>query len=462
MSEPRLGQLQRQTQTLQIAPQMRQALKVLQVPTLELRSTILEELQTNPALEELPSGDLSQTPTEASSAEESMTDGDEGFEDFVSSPRENDSAEAAERRQYFLDSIASEESLQEYLMGQAKLAEASPEVLKALEYLIGNLDDRGFLSVEIGVVTEQSGQTLDIVERALNLLKNLDPPGLGSRDLQECLLHQLTLKGRRESLAGLILEGHFTLFLRRRVQELAKELGVDPIDIERALDEIAELDPAPGRRFADDTNRVVVPDVRVWKEGGAWKIELTRDYLPRLHLSANFKSYLTDKRLSSAERSFLQEKLKSGRQLISAIEQRQQTIERISRLLLEIQSGFFEEGVEKLKPLTMAQIAKKIEVHETTISRAVANKYIATPHGIFPLKFFFNAGYTSAEGEEVANASIKDRIATLIAGENPTKPLSDQKLVEMLQEENITLARRTVAKYREELHILPTHLRRQF
>ncbi len=436
---------------------MRQALKVLQVGAMELRSTILEELETNPALEELPSGN-----TSLEAPEEPKDDLSDDFDDAPYERPETYDPEAAQKHDFALESLTSEPSLQEYLIAQAKLADSDPDVIEALEYIIGNLDDRGFLSVEESAICEQSGKSPEVVAHALKILKNLDPIGLGSRDLQECLLHQLEVKGSRESLAGEILSKYFALFMRRRVPELAKELKVEPIEIEKALETIAELDPAPGRRFADDTNRVVVPDVRVWKEGELWHVELTRDYLPRLRLSDHFKKYLADKRLSTSEKGFLLEKLKAGKQLISAIEQRQQTLERITRLLLQIQPGFFEDGVEKLKPLTMAEIAGPLEVHETTISRAIANKYIATPHGTFPLKFFFNSGYTSSEGETLSNKSVKDKIANLIAGEDPAKPLSDQKLVELLKTENITLARRTVAKYREELNILPTHLRRQF
>jgi RNA polymerase sigma-54 factor len=477
-----------------IAPQLRQALKVLQVGALELRSTILEELQTNPALEEMASGDTSldgmvapgstsethengemremgeasgktkEAKTEKS-GEESAASADDDWEDNYGPPPQPYNKEAADKRQFFFDSLTEEASMQQKLMGQAKLTDADEKTLNALEFLIGNLDDRGFLTVEPAAVAEQSKEPIAVVLKALRLLKSLEPQGLGSRDLQECLLTQLELqgiKGNADSLAEKILSNHFALFLRRRIPELARALEVDTTEIEEALKVIAELDPAPGRNFAEDTNRVIVPDVRIYKEDEKWQLEMTRDYLPRLRLSANFKQYLADKRLSGSEKEFLQEKLKAGRQLITAIEQRQQTIERIARLLLEIQLGFFEHGLEKLKPLTMAQIAEKIGVHETTISRAIANKYISTPHGIFPFKFFFTPGYTNSSGETVSNKSIKDKIATLIADEEGSKPLSDQAIAEILKKDNINIARRTVAKYREELNILPTHLRRQF
>lgn len=459
-----------------IAPQLRQALKVLQVGALELRSTILEELQTNPALEEMPSGDMSLeapgTPAENSEAptkNDETPEAKDDWEDDYAPPAPEYSAEAAKKRDFFFDSITTEKSLQEHLMEQAKMSDAHEDVIKALEYVLGNLDDRGFLTVEPAAVAQQSELPLATVEKALKMLKALDPQGLGCRDLQECLITQLELKGdtgdnssNSSGLAGKILKNHYALFLRRRIPELSKALEVDPVEVEEALKEIAELDPAPGRSFAEDTNRVIVPDVKIFKEGEKWQLELTRDYLPKLKLSSNFKTFLTDKRLSASEREFMQEKLKAGRQLLSAIEQRQVTIERIARLILEIQNGFFEHGVEKLKPLTMAQIAEKIGVHETTVSRAIANKYISTPHGIFDFKFFFTPGYTNDAGETMSNKTIKDKIGQLIEGEDVNKPLSDQTIAEMLKKENINIARRTVAKYREELGVLPTHLRRQF
>jgi RNA polymerase sigma-54 factor len=471
MSSPRLAQVQRQSQNQTIAPQMRQALKILQLPALELRSFALEEVQTNPALEELPSGDMSLESSSASAEDtqkaDEATERDEWDDDYTPSSTENN-PDAGRKRDFFFDSITSETSLQEHLMEQAKMSDADEHIINALEFLIGNLDDRGFLTVTPQMVAEQSKQSIEVIEEALKLLKSLDPQGLGSRDLQECLLTQLELKGEDASLAGKILREHFALFLRRRIPELSKELNVEPNEIENALKLIAELDPAPGRSFAEDTNRVIVPDVKVWKEDGEnkdgdkWQLEMTRDYIPRLQLSPNFKQMLSDKRLSSAEKEFLQEKLKAGRQLLTAIEQRQQTIERIARLILEIQNGFFEHGVEKLKPLTMSQIAEKIGVHETTVSRAIANKYIATPHGVFDFKFFFTPGYTNSEGETMSNKTVKDKIGTLIGDEDVNKPLSDQAIAETLKKENINIARRTVAKYREELGVLPTHLRRQF
>jgi RNA polymerase sigma-54 factor len=258
------------------------------------------------------------------------------------------------------------------------------------------------------------------------------------------------------------LRNHYALLLRRRIPEIARKIGADIEDVQNALEEVATLDPAPGRRFGEDTNRVVEPDVRVEQDGDRWVITLNREYIPQLRLSSTYKELLAKESLSPQEKEYISEKMRSGKFLISSIEQRQQTIERITREILKQQKDFFEHGVAKLRPLTMNQVAQAVGVHETTVSRAIANKYIATPWGVFDIKFFFTPGYTAENGETLSNTSIKDRIAQIVSEENPAKPFSDQGIVSILGEHNVQIARRTVAKYREELGILPTNLRRRY
>lgn len=480
MSALGLQQVQRQTQTLVLAPQLRQSLKILQVPALELRTTILEELQTNPALEELPTDDISLEESEIS--EDSPEREDSGKElDFENDndvlmklsedmreyfEQENGAtpytSEQAEKRQHFFDSIASEISLQEHIIQQAVLSDASPEVVKALEYLVGSLNDRGFLTLPPSDVSDGSGLSSELIEQAHNLLKSLDPPGIGSVDLQECLLIQLKLARNDTSIAATIIQDHFDLLLRRRIPEIARKMGVNIDEVQAAIEEIAALDPAPGRRFGEDTNRVVVPDVKVEKQLDEWVVTLSNDYIPRLRLNSTYKNLIAKGKLSPKEKEYIHDKLRSGKFLISSIEQRQQTIERITREILQFQEDFFEHGVSKLHPLTMNQVAERIGVHETTISRAISSKYIDTPHGVFAFKYFFTTGYTSFNGEAVSNTSIKKLIADIIEEEDPAKPFSDQGIVNILVEKNIKIARRTVAKYREELGILATNLRRKY
>jgi RNA polymerase sigma-54 factor len=475
---------QRQTQQMVLAPQLRQSLKILQVAALDLRSVIQEELQSNPTLEELPMDGVSLDQDEAdeSAAPDDGTNTDQREElDFskefeVLSKLDDDwhdymaqaggaqsyTSEAAEKRQHFFDSLVSETSLQEHLMRQAELADCPPAHLAAIRYLVGSLDDRGFLTATPADIALMSGLPLADVQAAQKLLKAFEPPGIGAQNLEECLLAQLEAKGRGDALAARIIRDHFDLLTRRRIPDLARRLGASVEEVQAAIEEIGALDPAPGRRFADDSNRVVVPDVTVEKEGGKWVVHLNSDYIPRLRISQTYKELIARGRLSPAEREYLRERMRSGRFLINSIEQRQQTIERITREIIKVQEEFFEHGVSKLKPLTMTQIADAVGVHETTVSRAIANKFIRTPHGVFEMKYFFTPGYQAQGGDAVSNTSVKEMIADIIAGEDRAHPMSDQELVARLQAKGLNIARRTVAKYREELGLLPSNLRREY
>jgi len=500
MSGQGFQQVQKQTQSMVLAPQLRQSLKILQVPAMELRSTILEELATNPTLEELPYDDISieaggESPA-PDSDNDSQSDGvDEGPPEIAAVPTEsserldfNDefavlermgaewqeywheeagempySSEDARKRQYFFDSLTTGQSFQENLLEQARLVEDDPQVITALEFVLGSLDDSGLLTSTPSDLALMAQVPLATIQKAVELLRSLEPPGLGAQSIQECLLLQLQRKGLGKSLAARVIEKEWNLLLRRRIPEIARSLRVKPIEIEEAVEEIAKLDPAPARTFAEDNNQVIEADVTVEKDDeGDWRILLNNEYIPRLRISPDYKEMLAKGRLKGKDREYLQNLFRSGRFLISAIEQRQQTIERITRKLLEFQSAYFEKGSAHLKPLTMNQVAESVGVHETTVSRAIANKYIRTPFGILEMKYFFTPGYQGEDGREVSNTSIKDRIARIIDTESPSKPLSDQKIVTILKAEGITIARRTVAKYREELGILPTNLRRQY
>lgn len=484
MSGPGLNQSfqQRQTQQLMLAPQMRQSLKILQVAALDLRATIQEELQANPTLEEMPMDDVSLEKTAASGDAGSAPDDDPREEMDFSRDRQmlerigqdwrdhmTDtggvrpmSSEEEERRQHFYDSLTTETSLQQHLMEQAEMSDAASPVREALRYLIGSLDDRGYLTSTLSDIALLAQLPLDTVQEAAKLLKTFDPPGIGAENLGDCLLIQLNHQGRGKSVAARMVRDHFDLLVRRRIPDIARKMGLAPEVIQEAIELIGTLDPAPGRRFADDSNRVVVPDVTVESDNGEWQVILNQDYIPRLRLSSTYRDLIAKGRLSKQESDYLREKLRSGKFIINAIEQRQRTIERITREILRHQREFFEEGVSKLKPLTMTQIADIIGVHETTVSRALANKYIKTPHGVFEMKFFFTSGYQSQAGESVANTSVKEMIADLIAGEDPGTPRSDQDIVGLLQERGLKIARRTVAKYREELGLLPSNLRRRY
>lgn len=469
-----------------LAPQLRQSLKILQVPVQELRSTILEELQINPTLDELPNDGENienATPSLGSEEEKSSSDDssdndemkfgedyeifnkmDEDWREYFAQENSNRvfSSEDAKRRQHFFDSLVSETSLQENLTAQAELAELTGDEAKALEFLIGSLDKRGFLNQSISDISLITGLPLKAVQHAHEVMLTFEPRGIGCFDLQHCLLFQLELKGRKDSLAYKIIRDHYKLLLRRRVPEIARKTSSSIYETQCAFEEIATLDPSPASAFTEDTNRIIVADVKVVKGEKDWEVHLNNEMIPRLRINPTYKELLAKGKMNSKEKAYIQDKMRSGRFLMSSIEQRQQTIERITRQLLEFQNDFFEKGVSGLKPLTMNQVAANVGVHETTVSRAIANKYIETPHGIFEFKYFFTPGLQSANGVSVSNKSVKETIALIIESEDPSKPYSDQELVRILNEKDIKIARRTVAKYREEMNILPTNLRRRY
>lgn len=501
---PRQGfeQVQKQTQSMVLAPQLRQSLKILQVPAMELRSAILEELEANPTLEELPYDDVSleaQAEKPDNDAQDFGDDGSADGPDHQPEPREPDhesserldfsdefkvldrmgedwhgyineeageipyTTEDAQRRQHFFDSLTSTNSFQEELLEQARLVEEDPEVITALEFVLGSLDDSGILTSKPSDLALMSQLPLARIQEAVKLLQSLDPPGIGAENIQDCLLLQLKRKGMENSLAAKIIQKQWKLLLRRRIPEIARAFRVSANEVQEAVGEISKLDPAPARKFAEDVNQVIEADVTVQRdENGEWQILLNNEYIPRLRISSEYKQMLARGNVNGKARDYLQNMFRSGRFLISAIEQRQQTIEKITRKILEFQADFFEKGRAYLRPLTMNQVAESVGVHETTVSRAIANKYIRTPMGLFEMKFFFTPGYQGEDGREVSNKSIKDRIARIVEDESPSKPLSDQKIVDILKSEGITIARRTVAKYREELGILPTNLRRKY
>jgi len=513
MQSQGLRQVQKQTQNLVLAPQLRQSLKILQVPALELRSAILEELQTNPLLEEYGTNDESldaevnepspdeveeqqpeEFPNDQPEAEaredkadevdidskesENLDDLDfsdefsilkemqedmrEHFESEYEGEAKLGNSEAEEKRQYFFDSLVAETSLQEHLLDQLKLIETTDGQKNACEYMIGSLDENGFLSSTLSDIGLISGIALEDLQSGLEILQSFDPIGIASMDLQDCLLKQMDARGWSESISYAIVKDHFPLLVRRRVPELSRKLSQSTEDIHAALEKIAELDPAPGRRFSEDSNQSVAADATVEKVGGEWTISLNNDYIPRLKINKTYKELITKGILSSKEKEYVRNQMRAGKFLINSIDQRQNTIERITKQILEKQADFFDEGVSKLHPMTMSEVAEIIDVHETTVSRAIANKFVSTPHGTFPFKYFFTPGYSGKDGDAVSNTSVKEIIGSIIEQEDPSKPLSDRKIVDLLAEKDIKLARRTVAKYREELGIPPTNLRRRY
>ena len=511
MQSQGLRQVQKQTQNLVLAPQLRQSLKILQVPALELRSAILEELQTNPLLEELGNNDesLDASEVEPSPDELEVEKVDEFLEEPGTQPEGKDSeqeiesdnqeeiqdldfsdefailkemeedlrehfesefegeaklgnTDAQDKRKFFFDSLTSEVSLQEHLLDQLKLTDISQGVRDASEYLIGSLDENGFLNSNLSDIALLSSMPLADLQEGLGTLQTFEPIGIASIDLQDCLIKQMDARGWEDTDQYRIVKDHFPLLVRRRVPELSRKLSQSTEVIHEAIEKISELDPAPGKRFSEDNNQSISADATVEKVGDEWVISLNSDFIPRLKINRTYKELIAKGVLSSKEKEYVRNQMRAGKFLISSIDQRQNTIERITRKIIERQTGFFEEGSSKLRPMTMSEVADSIEVHETTVSRAIANKFVRTPHGTFPLKYFFTPGYSGKDGDSVSNTSVKEIIGSIIEQEDPSKPLSDRKIVDLLAEKEIKLARRTVAKYREELGISPTNLRRRY
>ncbi len=513
MQSQGLRQVQKQTQNLVLAPQLRQSLKILQVPALELRSTILEELQTNPLLEELGNNDesLDASEVEPSPDELEVEKVDEFLEEPGTQPEGKDSdkeqeiesdnqeeiqdldfsdefailkemeedlrehfesefegeaklgnTDAQDKRKFFFDSLTSEVSLQEHLLDQLKLTDISQGVRDASEYLIGSLDENGFLNSNLSDIALLSSMPLADLQEGLGTLQTFEPIGIASIDLQDCLIKQMDARDWEDTDQYRIVKDHFPLLVRRRVPELSRKLSQSTEVIHEAIEKISELDPAPGKRFSEDNNQSISADATVEKVGDEWVISLNSDFIPRLKINRTYKELIAKGVLSSKEKEYVRNQMRAGKFLISSIDQRQNTIERITRKIIERQTGFFEEGSSKLRPMTMSEVADSIEVHETTVSRAIANKFVRTPHGTFPLKYFFTPGYSGKDGDSVSNTSVKEIIGSIIEQEDPSKPLSDRKIVDLLAEKEIKLARRTVAKYREELGISPTNLRRRY
>jgi RNA polymerase sigma-54 factor len=467
------GLYQTQTQKLAIGPQMQQSLQILQAPTLELRQIIQQEIEINPVLE-LESPDVSlddAVPDDPDNREERdeldvISQMDDEWREYWAQSRMQTSSrtsEDQERWQFLMDSISTPTTLQEHLISQLRTAEIQePEVVKLTEFLIGSLDDRGFLTTPIEDLSLQHGIPLDGLQKAKDLLTTFDPVGIGADDLRECLLIQLDRLGKRQSLAYRLVDIHLDDLANKRYPILARKMSVPIEQISRASDFISTLDPRPASRFTASSNNYVTPDIIIERQGGEWVPVMNNDDLPHLRLSNAYKDMISQPGSSTEVRNYIRDKLRSGKFLIRSIHQRQQTIFKIAVQILSHQQEFLNKGTGFLRPLNMAQVADEVGVHETTVSRAISGKYMATPHGVFELKFFFRHGVKTDSGEDLSNTSVKNAIADLIKNEPKSKPLSDDKLAKILDGQGIKVARRTVAKYREALNILPSHLRKSF
>ena len=459
-----------------LAPQLQQSLLILQTPLLELRNLVQQEIQTNPVLEELPDEPGSDGPDGAEPSADSnfkeefekLASLDEEWRDYMaqSSSYSRDgsrgSQEAKDKRQFFFDSIAVQETLQQHLITQLNQTVLNANDRKAAELIIGNIDDKGFLQSTPEEMALSSGIAKEDFEKMLALIQSFYPPGVGARDLRECLLIQLQRDEKENSLEYKIISEHMEDLGKRRFPEIARRMNISVEEVQKAANNIARLNPRPGQVFAAAPQNYVLPDVTVEKVDGDYQIILNNEQIPHLRISNIYKDIIAQDNNGADVKDYIRDKIRSGKFLIRSIHQRQQTISNIAHQIVSRQRDFFEHGPSHLKPMTMGDIADAIGVHETTVSRAVSGKYMASPQGIFEMKYFFTPGYQTATGESMSNTSVKEAILDLVKHEPGSSPLSDQEIVEILTERGIPIARRTVAKYRTELNILPSHMRRKY
>ena len=449
-----------------LSPQMRQSLEILQATALELQQMVRQELETNPVLEEeVPDEDQPAEESEEAQEDEGGIDELAELDDWQTSPGEGvrvADPDADARRARFLEGVAPPVTLAGHLESQLSRLALDPLRRRIASLLVGNLDDDGYLAASPEEVADEAGaETAEVLE-VLRILQSLDPPGVCARNLSECLLLQLAAQGAEDSVAARIAASHLDLLGRKKFAEIAHALDVSMDEVREGGAAIARLNPKPGRAFAGEAAQVLSPDVIIERVGDEYVATLARDSVPHLRISRAYRDLLGESGGSPEVRSYLREKIRGGKFLIKSIQQRQQTILAIAQQIALRQRTFLEEGVSALVPMTMARVAEAVGVHETTVSRAIAGKTVATPRGIFEMKFFFTTGYRMADGAEVSSASVKDSIAALVRGEDPRHPLSDQQMMERLKAGGLPVARRTVAKYREALGILPAHLRKSF
>jgi RNA polymerase sigma-54 factor len=475
----------RQTQRVVMTPLLQQAIQLLQLSTLELEQVVRKELEENPLLEELPEEtqdvdadaqaptepgapemEAAPTPVEPVSKETSSVDGERADElpfDLTSAvfdePEERTPVSTEEREDLPFENFGrTGTSLDEHLSEQLRWATNDPRTVAIGEAIIGNIDDDGYLRAEVDEIASGMGASIEEVEQALRLVQGFDPTGVAARSVLECLLLQLTADSEPDPVSVEIVEKHFEDLERRRYTEIARALKL-PLDrVMESVEEIQALEPKPGRRFAVSDQRYIAPDVSIHKVGEDYVVVLNEEGIPRLRVNALYRSLL--RRSDGDAKQYVEQKLRSAVWLIKSVEQRQRTLRKVTQSLVKFQRDFLDRGVAHLRPLALRDVGEDIGMHESTISRVTTNKYVETPQGLFELKYFFHSGIASDSGEMVSSISIKKKIRDMVAAEDSGKSLSDQEVAQALRGQGLNIARRTVAKYREELGIMPSHQRR--
>src|SRR5437868_4416972 len=458
------------SQKLIMTPSLQQAIKLLQVSKLELQEVLNQELLENPHLEE--------NAEEAKAEEPETTDQKTEAEDEAKKveakekDKEKDSFDEIDYDAYFQDYIEygynprmSEEheefpientltrppNLTDHLTWQLMMSDASPKTKEIGQFIIGNIDEDGYLRASNEEVMASGGHSAEEVELAVRAIQSLDPIGVGARDLRECLLLQLEFLEVDEPLVETIIRDHWEMFMQRHFVQLAKALSIDMKTLEGIVEVIKHLDPKPGRKYSNERAIYVEPDVYVQKVGDEYVIVLNEDGMPKLRINGSYRAMLNsmDSKSDGETVNYIKDKIRSAVWLIKSLDQRQRTIYKVAESIVKHQREFLEKGIDYLRPLVLRDVADDIQMHESTVSRVVSNKYMHTPRGLFLMKYFFHSGIDSDTGEDISSLTVKKKIQSYIEGEDPRKPLSDSKIMKILNDEGINIARRTVAKYRE-------------
>lgn len=465
--------VQTQSQRLMLTQKMQQALQVLQLSGLELQDYVQQELESNPVLDQQQQEAEVTPPT---TTEETQPDQDNyddqsfDLDDFASKWDQrlkegrdfSANSDMAKRREYFENSITEEKSLSAHLLDQLRLAAADETELSIGEHIIGEFNDRGYFTGVLEEIALELGEPLASVERMLYRIQRFEPTGVGARDVTECLLLQMNVAYPDNTELRTLVADHLDDLTHRQILKIAKAMHIAPDRVEELRELLSTLDPWPGHEFSAEPTQFVAPDLIVEKLEGEWVVRLTGDSIPDLQINGHYKNLVKQRGTAKDEKKYLRDKLESAKWLIRNIEQRQDTILRIGRAIMDVQSEFIEKGVKVIKPLTLQEIADMVGVHEATVSRTTRGKYIQTPQGLYELKFFFSPGLQNSNGSAKSSKSVQLQIKKLIDNENTSKPLSDQAIADMLKEEGLTIARRTVTKYRKTMNIPSTTMRRRY
>lgn len=454
-----------------LAPHLFQSLEILQMPLLDLQQMIQQELSENPTLEATQEQPDEQIEIEQGTKDVERDEFDNEFEKLMAlgeewgdshyeGPQSLGGVDAEEKYQYMMDSLSESSSLHDQLLDQLALSSLGEYERKIAEIVIGNIDDDGYLQLDVEDLLALPNFPVETLEKILSVIHEFEPAGVGARDLRECLLLQLKRAGKENTQEYHLVADHLDLLGRHKYAEISRAMGLTLERVKELAALVAKLDPKPGRNFSEERIEYVVPEIIVQKKDGEYVVTQNRKPYPRLFISQKYLSMLKDPGTSKEVKSYIREKINKSKQFIQSIDQRMDTIYRIAVEIVRIQRDFFDHGVSRLKPLNMKTIAGLLDVHETTISRATTGKYMQTPRGLLSMKYFFNPGVMTADGEAISNQSVKAALAEIVRSEDKKKPYSDAKLVKMLEDMGMTIARRTVAKYRDQLRILPSHLRK--